>query len=114
MAFSQFDTLPVIPDSPPHPLPSQPSKPNLKPPNDPNEPPKGLFYRIEFAKGFEEKEGIRRGHFVVPTDSTNVFPPDIQSLFSGVYGPSTLRTLPSFRPTLPGACEETRVGNPCR
>lgn len=77
--FSQFDTLPDIPGLRSEESPE--SNPTIKPSNDPDKPPGGLFYRIEFAKGFEENEGIRRGHFLVPVDSTNVFPPDTESLF---------------------------------
>ena len=79
--FSQFDTLPDIPDLPSKKNPETTFHPMIKPSNNSDEPPGGLFYRIQFAKGFEEKEGIRRGHFVVPVDSTNVFPPDTESLF---------------------------------
>ncbi len=79
--FSEFETMPEIPPSTSEPSSRQESIPNVRPPNEPNEPPQGLFYRLDFAKGFEEEEGRRRGHFIVPIDPAREFTPETKPIF---------------------------------
>ena len=76
--FSEFDTMPTIPpDSSPE--SSSDSLPDSS--KDLEQPPEGLFHRIEFAEGFEEEEGLRRGHIMVPVHPTEVFQPDTRAVF---------------------------------
>ena len=80
--FSEFDTLPEIP--PDDPLPSVPhlsSVPEGKIPHDPNQKPAGLFFQIDFSEGFEEKQGIRKGHMVVPVNPTKIFSPNTRVVY---------------------------------
>lgn len=80
--FSEFDSLPEIPSGDPPPSsPNVSSDPEGKVPQDPNQKPAGLFFQIEFAEGFDEEQGIRRGHMVVPIHPTKVFSPDTQAVF---------------------------------
>ena len=76
--FSEYDTMPPIPSD----SPSEPSS-NTLPGTSENldQPPEGLFYAIEFAEGFEEEEGLRRGHLVTPVRPTDVFRPDTSRIF---------------------------------
>jgi len=80
--YSEFDSLPEIPsdDSPPS-SPNISAGPKGNVPHDPNQKPVGLFIQIEFAEAFEEEQGIRRGHMVVPSNRTNVFSPDTRAVF---------------------------------
>lgn len=80
--FSEFETLPEtyaedarpdVSDS------SQETEPN--PYRDPSQKPAGLFYRLEFAEDFEEEEGLRRGHMIVPINPKNVFAPDTRVVY---------------------------------
>jgi len=79
--FQSFDAMPDLPpDSPPdssarNPLPQAHS---LK---DIDQPPKGLFYHIVFAEGFEEIEVLRRGYSLEPIHPTNTFYPDTRAIF---------------------------------
>jgi hypothetical protein len=80
--FSEFDSLPEIPSDDPPPTSSNVSSdPEGEVPHDPNQKPTGLFFQIEFAEGFEEEQGIRRGHMVVPINPTNVFSPDTRTVY---------------------------------
>ena len=80
--FSQFDSLPEIPpdDSPPSSSALSPGSEGGSS-HDPTQKPAGLFFRIEFAEGFEEEQGIRRGHAVIPINPTNTFSPNTRAVF---------------------------------
>jgi hypothetical protein len=79
--FSAFDSLPEIPsDDTPQSSPNPSSVPGVPSSHDPNQKPAGLFFRIEFAEGFEEEQGIRRGHMIVPINPTNEFSPDTRAV----------------------------------
>ena len=81
--FSEFESLPeVYPDDPP--LPSRDSVPQPDSTNgykDPSKKPTGLFFRLEFAEGFEEEEGLRRGHMIEPINPTQVFAQYTRAVF---------------------------------
>ena len=81
--FSEFDTLPeVYTDNPP--VQSVDSMPQTESANgykDPSTKPTGLFFRLEFAEGFEEEEGLRRGHMIEPINPTQVFAQDTRAVF---------------------------------
>ena len=79
--FSAFDTLPDIPEQSPKSTPDPSPDSDLQPPIDTDAPPEGLFYQIDFAKDYEEKEGIRRGHYVIPMNPTKEFATDVGSVF---------------------------------
>ena len=81
--FSEFETLPEVhPDDPPEqsggPVP-QPDRTNGY--KDPSKKPTGLFFRLEFAEGFEEEEGLRRGHMIEPINPTQDFAQDTRAVF---------------------------------
>lgn len=80
--FSEFESLPEIPseDLPP-PASDMTLIPEAGSSHDPNQKPAGLFYRIEFAEGFEEDQGLRRGHMIVPVNPQTVFSPDTRAVF---------------------------------
>ena len=79
--FSEFDSLPEIPsDDTPQSSPTLSSVPGVPSSHDPNQKPAGLFFRIEFAEGFEEEQGIRRGHMMVPINPTNEFSPNTRAV----------------------------------
>ena len=80
--FSEFDSLPEIHSDTP-PLSSSPvsSDPDGNVPQDPNQKPAGLFFQIEFAEGFEEEQGIRKGHMVVPINPKNEFSYDTRAVY---------------------------------
>ncbi|GJL55879.1 MAG: hypothetical protein NPIRA02_30110 [Nitrospirales bacterium] len=77
--FSQYESIPYHPPSSPDPLPLQEPSGDLD--DALNQPPGGLFYRIEFAKGFEEAQGIRKGHTIVSVEPTTVFTPESPFVF---------------------------------
>ena len=81
--FSEFDTLPEIyPDAPP--VTSVDSLPQAESTNgykDPSKKPTGLFFRLEFAEGFEEEEGLRRGHMIEPVNPKQIFTQDTRAVF---------------------------------
>ena len=81
--FSEFETLPeVYPDDPP--VQSGDSVPQPDSTNgykDPSKKPAGLFFRLEFAEGFEEEEGLRRGHMIEPINPTQVFAQNTRAVF---------------------------------
>ena len=79
--FQSFDAMPELsPDSPPDSSARHPLLPghSLK---DIDQPPKGLFYHIVFAEGFEEIEVLRRGYSLEPINPTNTFSPDTRTIF---------------------------------
>ena len=80
--FSEFDSLPEIySHDPPPSSPGVPSGPEGKVPHDPDKKPAGLFFQMEFAESFEEDQGIRKGHMVVPVNPTKVFSPDTRVVY---------------------------------
>ena len=79
--FSEFESLPEIPSSTPDSSINNPPAHAIQPRNDLDQPPEGLFYHLDFAKSYEDDEGIRRGHFVVPIKPNTVFPSDNQPIF---------------------------------
>ena len=80
--FSEYDSLPEIPsDDTPVTPPNLLSNPEGEFLNDHNQKPGGLFFQIEFAEDFEEEQGIRKGHVVVPVNPTNVFSPDTRAVY---------------------------------
>ncbi|UCE64099.1 MAG: hypothetical protein JSU59_02850 [Nitrospirota bacterium] len=80
--FSEFDSLPEIPpDDPPSFSPPVASDPEGNVPHDPNQKPAGLFFQMEFAEGFEEEQGIRKGHMVIPINPTNEFSSDTRAVY---------------------------------
>lgn len=80
--FSEFDSLPEIPsDDIPSTSPESSPVNEASFPGNPDKPPGGLFFRLQFAEGFEEEQGLRRGHMMVPVNPKNVFPPDTRAVF---------------------------------
>ncbi|WP_447970648.1 hypothetical protein [Nitrospira sp. M1] len=76
--FSKYESIPHYPE------PS--NQPSLEEPDSDvnhalDQPPGGLFYRLEFAKGFEEAQGMRKGHTIVSVEPTTVFAPDSPFVF---------------------------------
>jgi len=75
--FSKYESipyhLPVLPDE------HLSQEPDLNKTLD--QPPGGLFYHIEFAKGFEEAQGLRKGHTIVSVGPTKVFYPESPFVF---------------------------------
>ncbi len=80
--FSEFDSLPEIPPDDPQPFsPSLASDPEGNDSQDLNQKPSGLFFQINFAESFEEEQGIRKSHAVVPVNPTNEFSPDTRAVY---------------------------------
>jgi len=80
--FSEYDSLPEIPsDDTAVTSPNLLSNPDGEFLHDPNQNPGGLFFQIEFAEDFEEEQGIRKGHVIVPVNPTNVFSPDTRAVY---------------------------------
>ena len=81
--FSEFETLPEIypDDQPGESVDSLPQAESTNGYKDPGQKPAGLFFRLEFAEGFEEEEGLRRGHMIEPVNPTQVFAPDTRAVF---------------------------------
>ncbi len=50
-------------------------------PYDFNAPPQGMFLAIETAEGFDEAEGFRRTHEIVPVNPTDRFTPASPAVF---------------------------------
>ncbi|MGB0911671.1 MAG: hypothetical protein ACPGYT_15030 [Nitrospirales bacterium] len=79
--FSEFESLPDIPSPTRKKIPTQESLADLKPPIDSDQPPTGLFYHLDFAKGFEEDRDLHRGHFVIPINPSSTLPADERPVF---------------------------------
>ncbi|GJL50423.1 MAG: hypothetical protein NPIRA01_16500 [Nitrospirales bacterium] len=75
--FSKYESIPHHPPASLEQSPDQESDLNKAL----DQPPGGLFYRIEFAKGFEEAQGLRKGHTIVSVEPTKVFPPESPFVF---------------------------------
>lgn len=74
--FSEFDSLPEFDEPIPYEEYSQSAE---IPPAD--HKPGGLFLRLNFAKGVEEDEGIRRGHVYFPVNPTDTFSQNARSVY---------------------------------
>jgi len=80
--FSEFDSIPEIPSDENTPSSSEVfSEPEAGSSHNPDQKPSGLFFQIEFAEGFEEAQGLRRGHMIVPIKPRDVFSPEIRAVF---------------------------------
>ena len=80
--FSEFDSLPEIPpDDPPPSSPEISSDPKGSDFYYPDQKPAGLFLKVEFAESFEEEQGIRKGHMIIPINPTNEFSPETRSVY---------------------------------
>ena len=79
--FSEFQSLPEIPSPTSAPQPRTEPHSDLAPPIDTEQPPKGVFYKLDFAKELEDDEGIRRGHFVLPINPTSTLPSDGRPIY---------------------------------
>ena len=74
--FSQFDTIPAVPeDMAPDPLDYY-KNPALDSSGLPDETPGGLFLHITLAESFDEDLDLRRGHRYYPIRPTEEFPSD--------------------------------------
>ena len=79
--FQSFDAMPELPSDSPSDSPAHTPPPPTHSLKDIDQPPKGLFYHIVFAEGFEEIEVLRRGYSLEPIHPTDTFYPDTRAVF---------------------------------
>jgi hypothetical protein len=74
--FSEFERLPDFEEPAPY---KEYSDSTDVPASD--QKPGGMFLRMDFAKGVDEEEGMRRGHVYFPIHPTDSFPSSVSSVY---------------------------------